>query len=82
MSDMPIEEFRKNGYQLVDWIADYLKDIEKYPPLSQVNPGEILKSIPYSPPKNGEEIENVLKDVDKLLMDGVRECINFVSSGL
>jgi len=42
MSDMPLEEFRKNGYQLIDWIADYLKDIEKYPPLSQVNPGDIL----------------------------------------
>ncbi|MCK7521508.1 MAG: hypothetical protein MZV64_29415 [Ignavibacteriales bacterium] len=43
---MPIDEFRKNGHQLVDWIADYLKDIEKYPPLSQVNPGDILKRIP------------------------------------
>ena len=71
MSDMPIEEFRKNGYQLVDWIADYLKDIERYPPLSQVNPGDILKRIPTSPPQKGEEIENVLKDVDKLLMDGI-----------
>jgi aromatic-L-amino-acid decarboxylase len=71
MSDMPIEEFRKSGYQLVDWITDYLRDIEKYPPLSQVNPGEILKRIPSSPPKNGEKIENVLGDVDKILMDGI-----------
>lgn len=71
MSDMPIEEFRKSGHQLVDWIADYLKDIEKYPPLSQVNPGDILKRIPKSPPQKGEDIENVLKDVDKFLMDGI-----------
>ncbi len=71
MSDMPIEEFRKNGHQLVDWIADYLKDIEKYPPLAQVNPGDILKRIPQTPPQKGEDIENVLKDVDKILMDGI-----------
>ena len=71
MSDMPIEEFRKSGHQLIDWIADYLNDIEKYPPLSQVNPGDILKRIPESPPQKGEDIENVLKDVDKILMDGI-----------
>lgn len=71
MSDMPLEEFRKNGHQLVDWIADYLKDIEKYSPLSQVNPGDVLKRIPELPPKKGETIENVLNDVDKILMDGI-----------
>lgn len=71
LGDMPIKEFRQNGYKLVDWIADYLKDIEKYPPLSQVNPGEILKRIPQTPPTNGEDIENVLADVDKILMDGI-----------
>jgi aromatic-L-amino-acid decarboxylase len=71
MSDMPLEEFRKNGHQLVDWIADYLKDIEQYPPLSQVNPGNILKRIPQTPPQKGEDIENVLNDVDKILMEGI-----------
>jgi aromatic-L-amino-acid decarboxylase len=71
MLDMPSEEFRKNGYKLVDWIADYLTSIEKYPPLSQVKPGDILKRIPQSPPTNGEDIENVLADIDKILMDGI-----------
>ncbi|MEJ2103757.1 MAG: pyridoxal-dependent decarboxylase [Ignavibacteriaceae bacterium] len=71
MSDMPIEEFRKSGYQLVDWIANYLNDIEKYPPLSQVNPGDISKEISTNPPREGEEIEKVLSDVDKILMDGI-----------
>jgi aromatic-L-amino-acid decarboxylase len=69
--DMPENEFRKYGHKLVDWIADYLNEIEKYPPLSQVNPSDIFKKIPSSPPKKGEEIENVLNDVDKILMDGI-----------
>ncbi len=71
MSDMPIEEFRKSGHQLVDWVADYLKDIEKYPTMSQINPGDILNRIPDSPPTKGEDIANVLNDVDKILMDGI-----------
>jgi aromatic-L-amino-acid decarboxylase len=69
--DMPVEEFRQNGYKLVDWIADYLKDIEKYPPLSQINPGDIFKRIPPVPPTKGEDIGNVLADVDKILIDGI-----------
>ena len=71
MSDMPIEEFRKSGHQLVDWVADYLLNIEKYPPLSLVNPGDISKKIPATPPHKGEEIEKVLSDVDKILMEGI-----------
>ena len=71
MSDMPSNEFRASGHQLIDWIADYLNDIEKYPPLSQVNPGDVFNRIPKSPPKKGEEIQKVLGDVDKILMDGI-----------
>lgn len=71
MSDMPSAEFRKNGYKLVDWITDYLKEIEKYPPLPQIKPGEIFLRIPRQPPQNGQEIEQVLDDIDKILIDGI-----------
>lgn len=70
-TDMPIEEFRTNGYQLIDWIADYLNEIEKYPPLSQVRPGEIFSRIPNHPPTEGEEIQKILDDIDKILIDGI-----------
>lgn len=71
MLDMPSDEFIKNGYKLVNWIADYLNNIEKYPPLAQVSPGDILKRIPQTPPTSGEEIEKVLADVDRILIDGI-----------
>lgn len=71
LTDMPANEFRGNGYKLIDWVADYLTGIEKYPPLSNVNPGDILKRIPNTPPTNGEDIENVLSDIDKILIDGI-----------
>jgi aromatic-L-amino-acid decarboxylase len=71
MSDMPSKEFRENGYKLIDWITDYLKEIEKYPPLPQIKPGEIFARIPKEPPQNGQEIEQVLDDIDKILIDGI-----------
>ena len=37
----------------------------------RANPGDIFKRIPQTPPTNGEDIENVLADVDKILMDGI-----------
>lgn len=71
LNDMAPDEFRYYGNKLVDWISEYFTNIERYPPLSKVEPGEILKRIPQTPPTNGEAIDNVLADVDKILMDGI-----------
>lgn len=71
LTDMPFNEFQSNGYMLVDWISKYISEIEKYPPLAQVNPGEILKQIPQTPPVTGDEIEKILNDVDKILIAGI-----------
>ena len=49
---MSSEEFRKQGKQMIDWIADYYENVEKYPVLSQVQPGEIINRLPLNPPEN------------------------------
>lgn len=69
--DMPTSEFRKFGYKIVDWIADYLENIEKYPVLSRLKPGDIRKQLPPSPPETGEGMENILSDIDKIILPGV-----------
>ncbi|HKI76942.1 MAG TPA: pyridoxal-dependent decarboxylase [Ignavibacteriaceae bacterium] len=71
LSDMPPEEFRKYGYELIDWVTEYLKDAEKYPPLSQVNPGDVKKRVPAQPPSKPEQFSDVLNDVDKIIMPGM-----------
>ncbi|SVE23412.1 uncharacterized protein METZ01_LOCUS476266, partial [marine metagenome] len=38
---MDTEEFRHHGHIFVDWMADYLAGVEKYPVMAQVKPGEI-----------------------------------------
>ena len=68
---MDAEEFRKNAYAVVDWIADYYKRIEEFPVLSQVRPGEIRAALPRECPQNGEPFEEVLRDVEKIILPGV-----------
>ena len=69
--DMPTADFRKFGYQIIDQLADYFDEMEKYPVLSQVEPDWLKNSIPASAPETGEDFGNILGDVDKLIMPAV-----------
>jgi aromatic-L-amino-acid decarboxylase len=68
---MTPEEFRKHGYRVVDWIADYYEQIETFPVLSHVAPGEIRARLPASPPQHGEGFDAVLRDLDGVIMPGI-----------
>ncbi len=65
------EEFRKYGKEVVDWIADYLKDAEKYPVFPSVQPGDIKKQLPAFPPSSSENMEMILKDFDRIILPGI-----------
>jgi len=69
--DMPIEDFRKSGYELVDWIANYLENVEEFPVVSQVNPGDIKNKLPKYPPQKSEQMSDVFADIDKIIMPGI-----------
>jgi len=64
-------EFRRHGYAVVDWIADYQSRIESFPTLSPAKPGEIRASLPANPPAQGEPFDALLKDVENLILPGV-----------
>jgi len=68
---MTPEEFRRHGYAMVDWIADYRSRIESFSVLSQVWPGQIRASLPENPPVQGESFEDMLRDVDSLILPGL-----------
>jgi aromatic-L-amino-acid/L-tryptophan decarboxylase len=65
------DEFRRSGHQLIDWIADYLENIERYPVLAQVQPGEIRAQLPAAAPTHGEPFDAILRDVEKIVMPGI-----------
>lgn len=68
---MPPDEFRKHGYEIVDWIADYFERMEELPVLSQVEPGWLTNSLPSEAPEHGEDFSEVLSDVDRLILPAV-----------
>ncbi len=45
---MNSEEFRRHGYEVIDWIADYLDHADRFPVMSQSRPGDIKALIPDS----------------------------------
>jgi aromatic-L-amino-acid decarboxylase len=71
LGDMPADEFRRHGYAMVDRIAEYFEHLEEFPVLSQIEPGWLKENLPKSPPDNGEDFENALADVDRLIMPAV-----------
>ena len=69
--DMPEDEFRKYGYQLIDWIAEYMSTVQSMPVLPNVKPGDIKRMLPQSPPVKHESMEDILSDVDRIIMPGI-----------
>ena len=74
MDDVPHmtpDEFRRCGHVVVERIARYMEEIERYPVLSQVEPGSIRGRLPHAAPEHGEPFSDVLRDVDEIVMPGV-----------
>ena len=68
---MDIKEFKKYGHELVDWIADYYKNIESYPVLSKVEPGSITRQIAKEPPMQPEGFDEIFNDFQSIIMPGI-----------
>ena len=68
---MSPEQFRKEGKKIIDWIADYYENIENYPVLSQVKPGEIKSSLPNTAPLKGETIDEMIGDLEEKILPGI-----------
>ncbi|SCG46239.1 aromatic-L-amino-acid decarboxylase [Micromonospora coxensis] len=64
---MDPEEFRRAGYAVVDWIADYWTTLGERPVTSQDPPGTVAAALPPAPPAHGEPVEAVLADLDSLI---------------
>ncbi len=69
--DISAEDFRRVGYEIVDWIADYFERIEEFPVLSNNQPNDLKNALPKSAPEKGEDFGAVLKDVEELILPAV-----------
>jgi aromatic-L-amino-acid decarboxylase len=63
--------FRRHGHELVDWIANYLEQVERYPVLAQAAPGEIVSALPSHPPEEPEPFAAIMADFERVLVPGL-----------
>jgi aromatic-L-amino-acid/L-tryptophan decarboxylase len=60
------EEFARAGR----WIDAYLSDPRRYPVLPKVKPGEIAAALPDEAPEEGEPLERILDDFERIVAAG------------
>ncbi|HUT07445.1 MAG TPA: pyridoxal-dependent decarboxylase [Candidatus Latescibacteria bacterium] len=68
---MKNDDFRLAGHHFVDWIADYFENVEKFPVLSPLEPGDVKKNIPAVPPARGEAMEGIFRDFERIILPGI-----------
>lgn len=68
---MSPDEFRRAGYQAVNWLADYMARLDEVPVMADVKPGDVRKNLPAEPPANGEDFADVLADLDRAILPGL-----------
>jgi aromatic-L-amino-acid/L-tryptophan decarboxylase len=66
-----VEDFRRAGHEVIDWIAHYLERGREHPVLPQVKPGELTDALPRSAPDHGEPYSAILKDFDDIILPAV-----------
>ncbi|UCF37840.1 MAG: amino acid decarboxylase [Acidobacteriota bacterium] len=71
LGDMSTEEFRRHGHEIIDWIADYLGEMERFPVLSRNQPGDLKRELPRTPPLDGESMPAILADFRDLIIPGI-----------
>jgi aromatic-L-amino-acid decarboxylase len=71
LGDLPLDDFRRVGHDIVDWIADYLENTEQYPVLARTQPGEIREQLPEKPPITSESLDSMMSDFQEIIMPGI-----------
>lgn len=67
-NDMHPEELRRHAHAVADWIADFVAGIEERPVLPPVEPGDVTAALPATAPDDGEAMDAILADFDRLIV--------------
>ncbi|CAH0555254.1 unnamed protein product [Brassicogethes aeneus] len=68
---MDVEEFRTRGKEMVDYICQYMTNLDGYRVHPNVEPGYLKKLLPEEAPQQPEEWNNIMEDVEKKIMPGI-----------
>jgi aromatic-L-amino-acid decarboxylase len=68
---MDHEAFRTHGHEIIDWLADYYRDIESRPVIPHVQPGQLRAGLPAAAPETGESFDAILDDFRERIVPGM-----------
>lgn len=69
--DPTTTEFRAAAHKAVDWIADYFENIDSYPVLSRVQPGDIEKQFAAAPSEGGKPYDALFAEFEQKILPGI-----------
>jgi len=69
--DVAPAQFRRSGHHVIDWIAAYLAEPERFPVLARVKPGEVRAALPASPPAEPEPLGRIIADFERVIVPGI-----------
>ena len=64
-------DFRAAAHKAVDWIADYFENIDSYPVLSGVQPGDIEKQFARAASETGKSYDALFAEFVEKLLPGI-----------
>jgi histidine decarboxylase len=68
---MDFNEYKEKGKEVIDYIAEYLKNIRQRRVFPDVEPGYMREIVPGQAPIKGETWEDIFNDVERVIMPGV-----------
>ncbi|HUP14619.1 MAG TPA: pyridoxal-dependent decarboxylase [Acidimicrobiia bacterium] len=68
---MSAEDFRRRAHQVVDWVADYMGEVENLPIIPEVKPGDIMRLLADHAPENAEPFDEIFADLDRVVKPGL-----------
>jgi aromatic-L-amino-acid/L-tryptophan decarboxylase len=66
-----IKSFQKEAHKLVDWMCEYLQNVEKYPVKSKKRPNEILNSLPQKAPQKPQAFTDTFSEFEQKILPGI-----------
>jgi aromatic-L-amino-acid decarboxylase len=69
--DPTTADFRAAAHKAVDWIADYFDDINSFPVLSRVQPGDVARQFADAASESGKPYDALLAEFREKILPGI-----------
>jgi aromatic-L-amino-acid/L-tryptophan decarboxylase len=69
--DPTTTDFRAAAHKAVDWVADYLENIDSFPVLSRVQPGDVAKQFGDAPSESGKPYDALFAEFQEKILPGI-----------